>query len=569
MRMQSDFSRSLKARALEWSVVLLLVGAITLPFLGKAFHIDDTYYLRVTQNVAADPMDPYAGEINWSDRPLSIFRNAGNPPLLNYYLAPVVAVSGASEVALHAAMIPFFLVLAGSVLVLARRFTTCPWWVLLFALTSAGVVVSGNVMLDVPAAALGTAAIAALVAGTDRNDRRLLLLGAALAGLAPLAKYSALVPSLVGFLYPCVKGKPRLLAWAAVPAAILGVWCLHNLAVYGEVHIATQLGRPFNRPGHGWRDNFYGLLVVAGSLLYLLPALLLRAAASRDRWVLVGGLAAALVVWGLVERYTSGGADAQFLFWSLTGAALIFVCSLEGLRGALPLLRDRRDHEATDSLFLAVWLFGPPVFSTLSVPFQAVRHVLPVLPPLALLGFRYLMARGGMAAGLDRAALTALLVLQTAVTFLVARADADFADAYRDFALRARERFATTGGSPDGEAGATVWFLGHWGWMHYAEKAGFQKLNATGPYPAEGDHLIAPAYADKGHVLSRLPIVAASLTKLDQFRGSRPARVLRGLRGALRSCRSPLNDTPKSRSVGSSPSPPPPAFGCGMRSPDR
>jgi hypothetical protein len=253
-----------------------------------------------------------------------------------------------------------------------------------------------------------------------------------------------------------------------------------------------------------------------------------RSVANRDRWVLGGSLAVALAGWWLVERYTSGGAGVQFLLWSLTGTALIFVCTAEGVREALPLLRDRRNPEASDSLFLVAWLLGPPLFSTFSVPFQAVRHFLAALTPLVLLGFRYLRTRGGVAANLDRVTLAALLIVQTAVTFLVARADADFADVYRDFASRAREELATDRADSTGGAGASVWFLGHWGWMHYAEKAGFRMLHVTGPYPEIGDYVIAPAYADKGHVLSRLPSIAERLRKLDQvvYPGRIPIRTM-------------------------------------------
>ena len=526
--MDPEAASSPKERALEWSLVLLLVGAVTLPFLGKAFHIDDTFFHRVTENIVRDPMDPYAGEIDWWHRPASIFQSDSNPPLLNYYLAPFSARTETPEFALHAAMVPFYLLLAVSVLALGRRFTASPGWVLLFTMTSAGFVVSGNVMRDVPAAALGTAAVAAVVLGTDRNHHRLLLLGSLLAGMAILTKYSALVLLPVIYFYPILERKPRLIAWAAVPAAMFAIWCLHNHLVYAELHIASQWGRGFNRPGHGWRDNAYGLPVVAGSLLYLLPALLARSLARRDQFTLAGIGAVTLIGWWLVESYTSGGAGAQFLFWALTGSALIFVCSVEGVRTALPLLRDRGDPEASDSLFLIVWLFGPLVFSTVSVPFQAVRHFLPAFAPLVLLGFRYLRSPGAGNAIFDRSILAALLAAQAAVTFLVARIDADFADSYRDFAPRAGERLATERASRAEAGGATVWFLGHWGWSYYAEKAGFRQLHARAPYPEDGDYLIVPAYVDKGKVLERLPRLAESLRKIDQvvYPGRIPIRTV-------------------------------------------
>ena len=101
------------------------------------------------------------------------------------------------------------------------------------------------------------------------------------------------------------------------------------------------------------------------------------------------------------------------------------------------------------------------------------------------------------------------------MTLLVARADANLADAYRDFANRAGERFASEDNDPATGDGASVWFLGHWGWMHYAAKAHFRKLSVTGPLPEAGDVLIVPVYVDKGHALRRLPKLEVSLVKLD------------------------------------------------------
>jgi len=523
-----EAERSRKERALEWSLVLLLVGAVTLPFLDKAFHIDDPFFHRVTQNIARDPMDPYAGEIDWWHRPDSIFRSDSNPPLFNYYLAPISARTENPEFASHAAMVPFYLLLAVSLLALGRRFTASPLWVLLFTMTSAGFVVSGNVMRDVPAAALGTAAVAATVSGTDRGHRRQLFLGSALVGMAILTKYSALILLPVIYCYPILKRKPRLVVWAAVPAAMFAVWCLHNQLVYGELHIASQWGRGFNRPGHGWRDNAYGLPVVAGSLSYLLPALLARSLASRDWWLLAGSGAVALVGWWLVESYTSGGAGPQFLFWALMGSALIFVCFAEGVRTARPLLRDRADPEASDSLFLVVWLSAPLLVSTVSVPFQAVRHFLPALPPLVLLAFRTLGPTGRGSATFVRPILAVLLAAQAAVAFLVARSDADFAETYRDFAPRVRDRVASHRTSRAGAGEPSIWFVGHWGWSYYAEKAGLRQLHAGGPYPEEGDYLVVPAYVDKGRVLERLPRLAESLRKIDQvvYPGRIPIRTV-------------------------------------------
>jgi hypothetical protein len=212
----------------------------------------------------------------------------------------------------------------------------------------------------------------------------------------------------------------------------------------------------------------------------------------------------------VVGRYTAGEAGAQFVFWAAVGAALIPVCLIEGARSAGPLLRDSADAQATDSLFLCGWLLLPLVFSTFSVPFQAARHFLPALPPLALLGVRYIAPSGAPLATPVRVLLGVLLVAQAGVAWSVARVDAEYADSYRDFARNARTRL------PPDRAGAQVWFVGHWGWLHYAERAGFRQLHVRGPHPEAGDYLIEPAYVDKGRVLERVPGLKERLHKIDE-----------------------------------------------------
>jgi hypothetical protein len=523
--MSAEAAPARQRGALEWCVVALLAAAVTLPFLDKAFHIDDVFFHHVTLNILADPLDPYAGEIDWWHQPGSLFRGDSNPPLLNYYLAPFAAGRANPEFALHAAMAPFALLFAAALLVLGRRFTSNPLLVTAFAMTSAGVVVSGNVMRDVPAAALGTAAVAAVVLGTDRDRARLLLLGSLLAGFGVLTKYSGLVLLPVIYAYPLLKRRPRFALFALVPLAMFGAWCLHGQLVYGEPHLVAQLGRGFNRPGHGWADNAFGLPVVAGSLLYLFPALLLRGVTRRDGALLAGTAAAtAALAWATVG-YMAGGQDGQLLFWALSGGALILVCAFEGIRGARPLLRDTADARASDSLFLTLWLLLPLVFSTLSVPFQAVRHLLPALAPLVLLAFRYLAPPAARLDTAARVVLGVLLVAQAGVAFAVARVDADYADSYRDFAATARNHLPA---GRDDVADTTIWFVGHWGWLYYAEQAGFKQLHVRGPQPEPGDLLIEPAYVDKGSVLARLPKLTARLHKLEQvvYSESIPIRTL-------------------------------------------
>ena len=71
-----------------------IVAAATVPFLGKAFHIDDPLYLAVARQILAKPWDPFGAEILWEKSPEYLFDADFNPPLWNYLMAGVLAITG-------------------------------------------------------------------------------------------------------------------------------------------------------------------------------------------------------------------------------------------------------------------------------------------------------------------------------------------------------------------------------------------------------------------------------------------------------------------------------------------
>jgi hypothetical protein len=130
------------------------------------------------------------------------------------------------------------------------------------------------------------------------------------------------------------------------------------------------------------------------------------------------------------------------------------------------------------------------------------------------------LGRGG---GPDRgtAGLVVLLLgVQAATTTLVAIADADHAASYRDFAARARDQHAPAQGS--------LWFVGHWGWMHYAAAAGLRQLDAKSPFPERGDRVVIPWDVDKGPTLDLRPDLVQRLRLVGTvpYPGRVPVRVM-------------------------------------------
>jgi hypothetical protein len=80
---------------------LVLAAAVLLPFLGKAFTIDDTVFLRQAEHLLTDPLHPTAFEMVWSSAAAPVRNSAIMPsgPAMAYLLVPCVRLGGTEWVA--------------------------------------------------------------------------------------------------------------------------------------------------------------------------------------------------------------------------------------------------------------------------------------------------------------------------------------------------------------------------------------------------------------------------------------------------------------------------------------
>src|SRR6266498_903791 len=81
--------------------LLAIFGLAFVPFADKAFHIDDTLFLRAAQQIQKHPGDFYGFSINWYGKTQPMTETFENPPLACYYLAGTSSVLGWNETALH------------------------------------------------------------------------------------------------------------------------------------------------------------------------------------------------------------------------------------------------------------------------------------------------------------------------------------------------------------------------------------------------------------------------------------------------------------------------------------
>ncbi len=464
-------------------LLMLIVLGLILPFAGKPVHIDDTFVLHITRQILQTPADPFGSDIDWFGHLMPIWKATTNPPLVSYWLAPVEALFGAEEVPLHLALVPFALLFAWGAFSLARRFVEHPWLPTLFLILSAPFLVSGNLMRDVPAAGLAVGGLALFLRGIDANSGRSRAVGGVLLGLSVLAKYSMGVVLPVAGLYALLRHRPKAVLWLSVPTLIVGAWCAQTWLLYGQIHPLYLLLERSGDSNILWEDKLFGGLTILGSALFVPPVIVYLGSAMRSWKLLAVLVAAGAGVGWWAHAFYAADFDLQFQIWLVLGLVLLV--------GAVRAVW--QEHLSADAVFLGAWLLIHVVFSVFFVPFQAVRHLLVALVPLLLLLFRS-FEQSPVRWQSVRVLALGLLCLQGVVAVAVHIADYQYADAYRQYARRARERFAGRS--------ETVWFVGHWGWQFYAQRAGFRMLNRDGPYPAATDLLIWPKRVHIGDVMN-------------------------------------------------------------------
>jgi 4-amino-4-deoxy-L-arabinose transferase-like glycosyltransferase len=473
----------------HWLVLGVAVLLCTLPFLGKALHIDDPMYLWAAQQITHSPLDFYGFEVNWHGFGESMYEANKNPPLVSFYLAAVGTLLGWSERALHLGMLLPTLTLILAVYGLGRRLTQSPLAAALGTLAMPVVLVSATTLMsDVLMLAIWCLALWLWLEGLDRGRSHWLIGAALLMGLAPLAKYFglALLP-LLG-VYTALRER-RVGAWLgalAIPLAIVAAYELYLRLRYGWSPLgdigAYALGFEKKARYGGAERGLVGLLFLGGCLL---PSLLAAPLLWRRRvWVGLAALcvAGALLAPALGELGTLVLVDAEGARWGLAFQLSLFgVAGLHALGLAVTDSWRRRDAEAW---LLLLWLFGTWFFASYTNWITTARAILPAAPVVALLTVRGLeAARGG--APLDRVpVIWAPVVAGLLVGWLVAHGDARLAESAR---LAAEELTASYRERP-----GALYFQGAWGFHAYMERAGAQRLRTDGTDLAPGDLVITP-----------------------------------------------------------------------------
>jgi 4-amino-4-deoxy-L-arabinose transferase-like glycosyltransferase len=475
------------------------VGSL-LPFVHKAFHVDDTLFLYAARQILAEPLDPFGFDVNWYGSPTPMSGVTKNPPGASYWLAGFAGVFGFREAPLHIAfMLPAVAVVLGT-FALARRLTPAPFLAGLITLLSPFFLVSSTtVMSDVLMLAFWVWAVVFWERGIREGRTPFLFLAGALIALGALTKYyaAALLP-LLG-LYGLQKRR-SLGVWIVallLPVAIMVGYEIATGHLYGRGLLldATTFSQAIKRSGLA--GSRLGTVLVGLAFLGAgcAPVVPFGLSGMRARWI--APAVAALVLFGLVIFLSppatagpfpwarlSGSVVAQLFIWSFVGLVVLALPAIDWLRGRSP--------EAT---ILALWTLGTFVFAAFLNWTVNARTVLPVVPAAALVIARRLAplpapatrpSRGRKPSHRRRVALAAGVVVSAIIAFAAAWADLRLANSARTAVTEVTEELNRWPVS----RGSKIYFQGHWGFQYYAEREGMLAMRVDDPGAGAGDRVV-------------------------------------------------------------------------------
>ncbi len=465
----------------------LLPVLLLLPFLNKAYHIDDYVYLKVAQQIAAHPADFYGFEINWGQRYRSVADINKNPPGVSYFIAAVGSWTGWREWPLHLwFLLPTFLAGVGTYR-LAGHFTQRPLTAALAAgLTPAFLVSSSNLMCEPLLLAFYVWGVERWVTGLRTGRRSAFITAGLLIGAGTLTKYLVLtaVPLLAAYTIAYERRVGRRLNFLWIPLAVVTAYDVYYYATYGMSAWLWTGSFALRNSGLGKGSEVVAHALVNLSFLggaFLTPFLLI--AVFRPRATMVAAAVLTLVAIYVLGR---GGLDANYglygaggIRWGYLAHLALFVAAGATLLG-YTVVRWYRIRDA-GALLVLLWIGGMFVFSGYVNWSINVRALLPAAPALGILAAQCTSSSSVR----ERFLLLACLVVGATISLAVLHGDYFNAESGRQAGVRA-DAILHEGAAvqPAGKL-----FQGHLGFQWYLEAAGFEHI-VIADTPASG-HLFA------------------------------------------------------------------------------
>ena len=397
------------AQPLLAAVVLTALNAL------KPLHVDDTAFFYVARQMAHDPLRPYGFEAFWSDAPVpgnAVLAPAGLPA----WWAIGMRALGDEPFLWKLWLLPLALLLAFALHDLLRRFARGLEVPLLWGTLLSPVILPGfNLMLDVPALALGLGAFALFLRACDGGGSAVAAIAAGvLLAWAAQTKYSAILLAPTIAIAALVRRTPwRAVATLATAFLLFVGWETLVAVQHGASHFLLHAS---NLHGPETRGAQLRLVLPLITLLGGVGSATTLVGMAALEWPTLGVVVVALTWIGALASFALVPPDlALFVSRSpfltrafgplhatlavLGGLALVvWFASVVRLLPLRPAARARGDGAPArlDDLVVVAWLVLEIIGAVVLSPYAAVRRVLgPVVAATVVVGRLASRARAG------------------------------------------------------------------------------------------------------------------------------------------------------------------------------
>jgi 4-amino-4-deoxy-L-arabinose transferase-like glycosyltransferase len=482
----------------DLAILVLIVVACSIPFLGQPFHMDDGFYLDMARNAQTHPFfpndTPYVFQgIHWPD-----LGSHSHPLLQTYFLAAIMHFFGEGpgrEWIYHflALLYPILAVL--SFHFIGARYLDRPLWPsALLACAPLFLVMQHTLMADVPMLAFWLAAIACFLYAADGQKPGLYVASAIFMAAAMFTGYQslALIP-LLGFYHLRKGGGWKGWASLIIPPAAIVVWfsinCIHyKRLLWGFTLGYVQSRQPLSLSTFGVK--LLSILEYQGWLI-VFPFFIFCLLARHLKWraLILVVLGATFLAQVRIPDYRIPD-KIIFVIGFAAGLFIVFEMGKIAWR-AIILGRSTLRFDKTDEQFLGLWYFGMLVFCLFILTEGSARYILPLVPPFLICYFRMLeiaeITEYRLPARFPNSAMLASgsLVISLVCGLALSLADLEFA---RIYPRAAKEISALTDATDS-------YSVGEWGFRYYLGRMGTKPLPVDESPIRGGSFIVIPKLA--------------------------------------------------------------------------
>lgn len=499
--MRSDSWR----RRIEMALLLLLVLAYTLPFIGQAIHIDAHLNMDWARQELSHPIWQHIPNYDYFGVHYDEFHDT-HPRLLTLYYSLLIRIAdGVSVPLLHLAMIPFPVIAALSTYWLARRFQVNAFVAALLLLIAPAFLVNTHLLMtDVPGISMWLAGMTLFIYGVDRNRISVTLMAVIPLTLSIFIYYQGLsaLPLALLYLFLQRKVSGRNVISLAIPAILFFAFVVAHVAYYSQLPtFSYPFGLPMDVHSVVWRIRGVATLIGGVVIFPVLGVWLFPK--SRSSVYATGGVFIASTFW-VALLFMRGDLPIEDVFllplFLASGMAIIWFVTSRFFRGFMPAFSKKT---GADQFWLLTWILGITFYCAILLPYPSPRYLIPLIPPAVIITTKLLQERWGN----DRKKFISQVTWIAVATFILSTI----------IAVGEHQRANTNPVMADWvvenlhDAPGKIWFNGGLGYQYYMEQNHYHMLIKDSDDPAPGDLIAESVHNNRWgfgvHLLKRVELV--------------------------------------------------------------